>query len=63
MFFERVEAGDGDGACGGEALAREEAEEGCFAGAVGADEEGAGAGWEGEGDVEEAGGVVGEGEC
>lgn len=36
MGLERVEAGDGDGVGGREALAGEEAEESGFAGAVGA---------------------------
>lgn len=63
MFFERVETGDGDCACGGEAFAGEETEKGGFAGAVCADEEGARGGGKGEEDVVEAGGVVGEGEC
>ena len=63
VLFEGVEAGDGDGVGGGEALAGEEAEEGGFAGAVGAYEEGAAGGGQVQGDVAQADGVVGEGEC
>ena len=49
-FGERVPSADGDGPCWAEPFAGEEAEEGGFAGAVGADEEGAGRCGEGEGE-------------
>ena len=58
---EGVDATDGDGGRGCEALAGEEAQQGGFARAVRADEERAAAGWEGEVDVLEAEGAVLEG--
>jgi len=58
---EGVDAADGDGRCGCEALAGEEAQEGGFAGAIGADEERSATGWEGEVYVLEAEGAVLEG--
>lgn len=58
---EGVDAADGDGRCGCEALAGEQAQEGSFAGAVGTDEERSATGWEGEIYVLEAEGAVLEG--
>lgn len=59
-LLEGVDAADRDGVAGGEALACEEAEERGLAGTIGADQEGARARGQVEGDIADAGRVVGE---
>lgn len=58
--LEGVDTADGDGARGREALAGEEAQKSGFPSAIGADEERAGAWGEGEADLVQARGLVGE---